>query len=134
MQNVIDHDEWRYAPVTLPRASALKLGEIDNVLPFDGVRNPSARSSISHKVHLIYRTAADGYRPRVGIAESAAEAAVAHELLISGKLYDLKFQPLTVKYKNEDGQSRKYTHDLLAISEDGHGPRGAGLMPAGSRI
>ncbi|WP_277018216.1 hypothetical protein [Paracoccus hibiscisoli] len=119
MTVVIDHDTWAYSPAKLPKASAITLPEIHDVLPFDGVRNPSARSSVSHKVHITYQTEANNWQPKVGIGESAAEIAVAHEVLVHSQVYDLHFQPLTVRYKDEDGVGRSYTHDLLTTTRNG---------------
>lgn len=117
---VKDNDTWLYAPQKLPRMSAISLGEIHGVLAFDGVRNPSSRSNTSHKIFMPYRTPANDWVPKVGIAESAAEAAVALQVLMSPNLYDLRFQPLTVRFTDEDGASRTYTHDLLVIFRCGH--------------
>jgi hypothetical protein len=117
---VVEHDTWNYSPPKLPRASAIEPGEIWGVLPFDGVRNPGARSSTSHKVFLTYRTAANDWNPKVGIAESAAEAAVALEAVMSPATYDVSFQPLTVRFRDEDGATRSYTHDLLITFRNGH--------------
>lgn len=115
----IDHDSWNYSPAKLPKQSKIKLGPIHGVLPFTGVRNPGFRSSSSHRVWMTYRTAANNFRPKVGIAESAAEAAVAHELLMSPDLHDLRFQPLTVQFRGAGNKLRSYTHDLLATFVDG---------------
>src|SRR6056297_2511654 len=109
---VIDHDSWNYSLPKLPRASALSLGDIREALPFDGVRNPSARSNTSHKVFLTYRTPANDWKPKVGVAESAAEAATGLEAVMSREIYDVTFQPLTVRFQDEDGIRRSYTHDL----------------------
>lgn len=116
---VIEHDSWNYSPAKLPRQSKITLGSIDGVLPFDGTRNPGFRSSVAHRIWMTYRTAANNYQPKVGIAESAAEAAVAHELLISSNLHDLRFQPLTVAFIDALGKRRRYSHDLLATFVDG---------------
>lgn len=116
---IIDHDSWNHSPAQLPRQSRIVLGQIHGVLPFDGLRNPGFRSSVAHRIWLTYRTAANGFQPKVGIAESAAEAAVAHELLIDPNLYDLRFQPLTVHFRDTMGKRRCYTHDLLATFVDG---------------
>lgn len=115
----IDHDSWNYSPAKLPRQSKIKLGRIHGVLPFTGVRNPGFRSASSHRVWMTYRTVANNFGPEVGIAESAAEAAVAHELLMSPDLYDLRFQPLTVQFRGACNKPRSYTHDLLATFVDG---------------
>lgn len=120
MPDVIDHDTWNHSIPKLPKASKIMLGSIYGVLPFDGVRNPSSRSAASHKVHMTYRTRANGWQPKVGIGESAAEIAAAHEALICPNLYDLKFQPLTVNYRDEDGAPHSYTHDLLLTFTNGH--------------
>lgn len=115
----IDHDSWNYSPAKLPRQSKIKLGRIHGVLPFTGVRNPGFRSSTSHRVWMTYRTAANDFKPKSGIAESAAEAAVAHEFLLSPNLHDLHFQPLSVHYRDEQSKRRTYTHDILATFVDG---------------
>lgn len=117
---IIDHDTFPHSPAKLQKAPKIKLEPIFGILPFDGVRNPSSRSAVSHKVILTYRTAANDWQPKIGMAESAAEAAVAHEALIDRELYDLHFQPLTVDFRDEDGRNRRYTHDLLLTFRNGH--------------
>jgi hypothetical protein len=112
-EQVIDHDTWNYSLPKLPRASKITLGEIQSILPFDGVRNPSARSSTSHKVFLTYRTPANDWRLKVGIAESAAEMAVGLEAVMSPNIFDVAFQPIAVDYEDDDGSTHSYTHDLL---------------------
>ena len=119
-ESVVDHDSWNYSVPKLPRASAISLGDIGNVIPFDGVRNPSGRSSTSHKVFLTYRTLANDWKPKVGIAESAAEAACGLEAVMSPNTWDVAFQPVTVQYRDDDGVDRGYTHDLLITLRDGH--------------
>jgi len=119
-ESVIDHDSWNYSPPKTPRASEISLGDIGNVLPFDGVRNPSGRSSTSHRVFLTYRTLANDWKPKVGIAESVAEAACGLEAVMSPEIWDVAFQPLTVTFRDEDGVDREYTHDLLITLRDGH--------------
>ena len=116
----MSHDTWNTSIPKLPKASKITLPEINGVLPFDGVRNPSSRSASSQKIFMTYRTEANGWKPKVGIGESDAEIAVALQALISSELYDLKFQPETVYYTDEDGRSRPYTHDLLLTFRNEH--------------
>jgi len=120
IEMVKDNDTWRHAPEKLPRMDPIKLGDIHGVLPFDGVRNPSTRSNTSHKVFIPYRTPANDWTPKVGIAESAAEAAVAVQVLMSQNNYDLHFQPLAVSFTDETGARRQYTHDILITFRSGH--------------
>lgn len=120
MSSNVDHDTWNTSIPKLKKASKIKLAPIHGVMPFDGVRNPSARSSVSQKVFLTYRTAANEWRPKVGIGESAAEIAVALEALMAPTTHDLHFQPLTVGFRDEDGRSRSYTHDILITFTNGH--------------
>jgi hypothetical protein len=117
---VIDNDSWNHSIPKLPRASPISLGDIKDVLPFDGVRNPSSRSNTSQKVVLTYRTAANDWKPKIGIAESAAEAAAGLEAVMSPSIYDVAFQPSTVQFCDEDGVKRSYTHDLLITFQNGH--------------
>lgn len=56
----------------------------------------------------------------MGIAESAAEAAVGVQFLMSQNLYDLDFQPLKVFYIDETGEEREYNHDALATFRSGY--------------
>ena len=116
----IDHDTWNYGPKKLPRASEVSLSDLAGLLPFDGVRNPSSRSSSSHKVFIPYRTPANDWVPKIGIAESGAEAAVGIDSLISPNIFDVAFQPLTVEFPDEDGVMRKYTRDLLITLRSGY--------------
>jgi hypothetical protein len=115
-----DNDTWFLGVQKLPRMAPITLHKIEGVLPFDGVRNPSSRSNTSHKIFMPYRTAANEWQPKVGIAESAAEAAVAMQMLMSPHTYDLHFQPLSVKFKDEAGKIRTYTHDLKVTFRCGH--------------
>lgn len=117
---VKDNDTWLYAPQKLPRMDPITLDEIHGVLAFDGVRNPSSRSNTSNKVFLPYRTLANNWVSKIGIAESGAEAACSMQLLMSTTTYDLHFQPLSVEFENEDGAIRTYTHDLLVTFRCGH--------------
>lgn len=117
---VIEHDAWNYSPPKLPRASTIDLSDIPGVLPFDGVRNPSGRSSSSQKVFFPYRTLANDWRPKAGIADSAAEAAVGWEAVMSPTTHDVSFQPLRVHFRDEDGHMRSYTHDLLITFRTGY--------------
>lgn len=119
-EQIIEHDEWNYSPPKLKRASKIDLGAIYGLLPFDGVRNPSSRSSTAHRVFLTYKTAANDWKPKVGICESSAEAAVAFEALIAASTHDLHFQPLTVEYRDEDGRRRRHTFDLRITNRNGH--------------
>jgi hypothetical protein len=91
----IDHDEWNYSRPKLPKSPPITLGSIYGVIPFGGVRNPGFRSSTSHRVWFTFRTQANGWVPEIGIAESAAEAACANEILIDPNTYDVQLQPLT---------------------------------------
>jgi hypothetical protein len=116
----IDHDAWNYSIPKLPRARAIDLAGIPGVLPFDGVRNPSGRSSTSQKVLLTYRTLANDWRPKVGFAESTAEAAVGFEAVMSPMTYDLSFQPLEIHFRDDEGVMRSYTHDILITFRNGH--------------
>ena len=119
-QRTLDHDTWNYGLARLPKASTILLGPIQGVLPFDGARNPGFRSATSHRVWLTYKTEANNWRPKVGICESAAEAGCALDLLIDPSTHDLKFQPLTIRFRSDDGKTPEYTHDLLHTAKNGH--------------
>lgn len=120
MSEIIDHDTWNYGLPKSKAAPKIQLDPIYGVLPYDGVRNPSGRSAISQKIFLPYKTRANNWSPKVGIAESAAEAAVALEALISPTTDDLHFQPLTVHYLDENRKRVAYTHDLMITGLTGH--------------
>lgn len=117
---VKDNDTWLYKPQKLPRMDPIKLNKIHGVLPFDGVRNSSSRSNTSHRVFIPYRTPANNWVPKTGIAESAAEAAVTLQFLMSPNMYDLHFQPLLVYFKDEKGGMVPYHHDLLLTFRCGY--------------
>jgi len=108
----IDHDEWAYPLPKLRSAGKITLGDIHGVLPFLGVRNPITASKTSQKVMLTYKTAANHWQPRVGAAESLAEAAVAEEALTSPDIYDVEFQPVEFGYEYPPGSRRSHTIDL----------------------
>ncbi|GFE67324.1 hypothetical protein [Litoreibacter roseus] len=118
-ENTIDHDTWAYGLPKTRSAGKIELGPIHGVLPFTGVRNPISVSSTSQKVMLPYKTEANNWMPRVGAAESAAEAAVAEEALISPDIYDVEFQPVEFAYQYPAGRKRKHTIDLRLTFRNG---------------
>lgn len=97
----------------------LELGKIEGVLPFDGVRNPAYRSATSHRIWFSYKTAADDFKKRWAVTESAGEAAVAFEALMCKDLHDIKFQPFVFPYEF-DGQRYHHTPDLLLTMRSGY--------------
>lgn len=111
-QYIIDHDEWAYGQPKLKSAGKVELGPIPGVLPWTGARNPLTASSISQKVTMKFRTAKNNWQPKVGLAESLAELAVAHEALIDPEIYDVEFQPLTFPYVGPSGGAHWHTIDL----------------------
>ncbi len=126
-QNYVDHieavrdnDTWLYKPQKLPRMDPIDLKGLQGVLPFDGVRNPSFRSNTSYRVFMPYRTPANNWVTKSGIAESAAEAAVTLQFLMSPDMYDLHFQPLLVHFEDESGEMVPYHHDLLFTFRSGY--------------
>lgn len=117
------NDHWNYSQVKLPKSPPIELPELHGVLPFRGIRNPSGRSSYSHKIFFTYKTPASNFTPEVGIAESAIELAVAYEALISPDLYDLKLQPFASQYLDPCEPDPKkalksITHDILVTFND----------------
>lgn len=96
------------------------MGEIYGVDPYDGQRDPSSRSSWAQKVFFAYKTAANDWRPKLAKTESAAEAAVAIQSLMAPSIHDVGFQPLTVRYEDENGKKASYIHDLLLKFRNGH--------------
>jgi len=117
---VLDHDSWNYGIPKLPRMSAIKLENVSNIIPFDGKRNPSGRSTTSTKVFIPYRTAANNWYPKIGMAESAAEAAVGLQAVMAKATYDVEFQPLTVHFKKASEDWRPHTYDLRLTFNNGH--------------
>lgn len=108
---ILDHDEWRYSPPKYKEQTAIKLGSVRGVLPYTGLRNPLTSSHASHRVMLTYRVPANDNQPKIGLCESAAELAVAQELLMHRDTYDLEFQPCTVSF-HFDGAPKTHTYDL----------------------
>lgn len=115
----IDHDAWAYGAARNKRVKAIKLNQIHGVLPFTGVRNPITTSTVSQKVMLTYKTAANGWQRKVGATDSAAEAAAAEEALIDPDVYDVEFQPLTFPYEYPKGNIRPHTIDLRVTFNSG---------------
>lgn len=119
-ETFFEHDRWKHSPPKLPKAPKIVLPSIFGVLPFDGVRNPGSRSSVSHHVWFTYRTEANQWKQKVGIAESAAEFAVGLEGLLDQETYDIKFQPCGVGYYcKEEKRDVFYTHDFLITLRNG---------------
>lgn len=119
LHSINDHDTWAYSPPRLPPQNKIRLDAIPNMLPFDGVRLPSSRSRTSHRVWFPYKVAANNWVPQVGICESSAEYAVALHILMLRDTYDVKFQPCTVSYLDDNGVERKHTHDLWFENRQG---------------
>lgn len=117
---VLDHDSWNYSLPKLPRMSALEFEGIYNLIPFDGKRNPSGRSTTSHKMFFPYRTAANNWYPKIGMADSAAEAVVGLQAVMAKATYDVEFQPLTVQYDDGNGGLLPHTYDLRLTFNTGH--------------
>ena len=115
----IDHDTWNYGQPKLRSVGRIILPEIHGVLPFSGVRNPITVSSTSHKVSLIYRTEANGWQPRIGLAESGAEAAAGEKALITPGIYDVEFQPARFPYRHPSGRTAWHTIDLRITFRSG---------------
>jgi hypothetical protein len=111
-QYIIDHDEWAYGQPKLKSAGKVELGPIPGVLPWTGTRNPLTASSVSQKVAIKYKTAKNVWQPKIGLAESLAELAVAHEALINPYIYDVEFQPLAFAYAGPNGDAHWHTIDL----------------------
>ncbi|PWR00995.1 hypothetical protein DKT77_19315 [Meridianimarinicoccus roseus] len=120
LDTIQDHDSWNYRLPKLARMSQVKLEDIDGVIQFDGQRNPSSRSATSNKIFFTYKTAANEWLPKVGIAESAAEAAVGLQLVMSKNVFDVEFQPLTIKYNNHHGHPKLHTFDLRVTFNNGY--------------
>lgn len=117
--DVIDHEATQYSLPKLRSAGKVKFGDIHGVLPFAGLRNPITASSTSYKVSFQYKTAANNWMPRLGLVESGAELAVAEEMLISPKLYDLEFQPISIRFRHPDGSMRTHYPDLRQTLKSG---------------
>lgn len=118
---IIEHDSWNHSPQKLPKASKIVLPSIYGVLPFDGIRNPGSRSTVSHHVWFTYRTEGNQWQPKVGICESGAEFAVGLESLLDPKTYKIRFQPCYVRFDDKDNKQKvRYTHNFLITRRDGH--------------
>jgi len=115
----LDHDTWQYGLPKLRSAGKVTFKDIHGVLPYTGVRNPITTSSVSHKMALTYRTAANDWQPKIGAAESGAEAAVAMEALVSPYVYDVEFQPTSFSYIHPNGQQKTHTIDLRITYKNG---------------
>ena len=115
----IEHDAWAYGLPKIRSAGKIELGSLYGLLPFSGVRNPISVSNTSQKVMLPYKTMANSWVPKVGAAESAAEAAVAEEALVSPQIYDVEFQPVEFGYEFPAGRRRSHTIDLRLTFKSG---------------
>lgn len=115
----IDHDTWNYGQPKLRSAGKITLPEIHGVRPFTGVRNPITVSNSSHKISFLYKTEANGWRPKVGLAESSAELAAGEAALINPEIYDVEFQPVRFPYEYPAGTWRWHTIDLRLTFKSG---------------
>lgn len=115
----IDDDTWRCAPPVFRSAGKITLPEIHGVLPFTGVRNPNTVSNSSHKISFLYKTEANGWRPKVGLADSGGELAAGEAALINPHIYDVEFQPVRFPYEYPTGTWHWHTIDLRLTFRSG---------------
>ncbi|CAM3369107.1 hypothetical protein SAMN04488021_1645 [Paracoccus aminovorans] len=115
----IDHDIWNYGQPKLRSVGKITLPDVHGVLPFTGARNPTTISSTSHKVSLTYKTEANGWQPRIGLAESGAEVAVGEMALTTPGIYNVEFQPVRFPYRHPSGRSAWHTIDLRITFRSG---------------
>ena len=113
------HDQYIKTKLQTTKQKALELDEIMGVDAFDGLHNPAFRSATSHRIWFSYETAANNFRPKWTVTESAGEAAVAMQGLMHKDLYGIDFQPLTVYYKF-DGENTSHTYDMMMTKTNGH--------------
>ncbi|SHF92115.1 hypothetical protein SAMN05444339_1224 [Loktanella atrilutea] len=113
------HRAWDPTPEQLPRRDALELGTIPGVLPVVAARNPTGRSSVSHKITATFATPMDGYKRRLYHFESSLEYAVALEALLSGECHGLEIQLPPVRYLWR-GRWKNHHFDLRITRTDGH--------------
>ena len=113
------HRAWDPSPEQLPRQDALELGMIPGVLPVIAAHNPTARSSVSHKITATFATPMDGYKRRLYHFESGLEYAVALEALLSGECHGLEIQLPAFRYLWR-GKWKGHHFDLRITRTDGH--------------
>ncbi|QBF33837.1 hypothetical protein [Thalassococcus sp. S3] len=114
-------NEMIYDPLLKEREKQppLELGPIPGVLPYAGHRSPLSRSSIAHKISMVLPTPATKGVPRVYHFESAREAAVGLEAVISPELYELEVQLPPIPYQDWQGTWRKHSFDARITFRSG---------------
>ncbi|MEM1361260.1 MAG: hypothetical protein AAGF94_06025 [Pseudomonadota bacterium] len=117
--DILEHDEWAHCQPKTRTAGKVEIGNVFGVLPFDGVRNPLTTSSHSQKIAFKYKTEANEWRPKIGLAESGAELAVSHELLLLPKTFNVEFQPVCFPFINSLGLKRDHTIDIRLTLKSG---------------
>jgi hypothetical protein len=110
--------DWDPSPPRLARQDALELGAIPGVMPVVAARNPTARSSVSHKITTTFATPMDGYKRRLYHFESGLEYAVAIEAMLSGTCHGLEVQLPAIRYLWR-GKWKDHHFDLRITRTDG---------------
>jgi hypothetical protein len=115
-----DFADFECKQVPLPKQRALQVGPIRGVLPFAGHRNPLTRSNTARKVSMALPTAATNGVPRVYHFDSAAEAAVALDVLLDPEIYGLEVQlPAIPYFCSTSKKTRHHSFDLRLTFRDG---------------
>ncbi|MFG6571650.1 hypothetical protein ACGYLO_08600 [Sulfitobacter sp. 1A13353] len=100
---------------------AAKLGyeNLDQLLPYHGVRKVVHRSNFAKTGELVARVEADDNRPRVFGVESSLERATAVAALINPNTFDLHCQPRKVDFQKEVDGKKSNTLDFLVTLKTG---------------
>jgi hypothetical protein len=98
-----------------------KLGfeNIEQLLPFSGIRDVVHRSNSAKTGELVGRTAGDGFIPRTFGFESGLERATAINALIHPNTHDLKCQPRHVLFDQQIGKLKSNYLDFLLTLKTG---------------
>lgn len=101
------------------RSQDLGYDNLDELLPYDGVRNVVHRSASAKTGMLVGRTAEDKYIPREIGFESALERATAIAALIHPNTAGLKSQPKTIYFETPVDNTKSNTLDYLLTLKSG---------------
>lgn len=105
----------------LAESQAVKLGYeiLDQLLPYNGVREVVHRSNFAKTGELVARVEADEYQPRVFGVESSLERATAIAALINPNTFNLECQPRKVDFQIAVDGKKSNTLDFLVTLKTG---------------
>lgn len=112
-------EDFDKGPMGESQAVTLGYENLDQLLPYHGVRNVVHRSNFAKTGEFVARVEADAYLPRVFGVESSLERATAIAALINPNTFNLECQPRKVNFQAEVDEKKSNVLDFLVTLRTG---------------